>query len=95
LTVVCSGNKGPDFIGVQKAGFGNPWDVRTASKVPLSEDMLASLVDGFKSAGFGVTTIKVDFNESAAAVQERLLAQYCPFPRVLFGKKVLTGRMRT
>lgn len=32
---VVSGNKDPQFVGVQRGGFGNPFDVRTMMVAPL------------------------------------------------------------
>ena len=40
---VLSGDKTPNFVGLQRGGFGNPFDVTTASGKSLMDDMAVSL----------------------------------------------------
>jgi hypothetical protein len=51
---VVSGAKGPDFVGLQRGGFGNPFDVRTASGGPLAGEMRAGIVSALQRQGFAV-----------------------------------------
>ena len=51
---VVSGEKSPDFVGMQRGGFGNPFDVRTASGDPLAAEMRASIVSALQHQGFTV-----------------------------------------
>jgi len=67
-------DKTPDFVGLQRAGFGNPWDVRTKSGMPLSDDMLQALAEGLRSAGFTVAPVNTSHAESPSVVLDRLTA---------------------
>ena len=40
---VVSGDKQPDFVGLQRGGFGNPFDVTTKSGNPMAADMQVAL----------------------------------------------------
>ena len=56
---VLSGNKQPDFVGLQRLRMGIPLDVVTASKQPLATEMTHSLVLSLAGAGFGATPVQV------------------------------------
>jgi hypothetical protein len=56
---VLSGNKQPDFVGLQRLRMGIPFDVVTASKQPLATEMTHSLVLSLAGAGFGATPVQV------------------------------------
>lgn len=60
---VVSGKSTPDFVGMQRGGFGNPFDVRTVSGKPLadefSEAIKAALVRN------GVNVIAIDSRTAA------------------------------
>lgn len=51
---VLDGEKKPDFVGVQRGGFGNPFDVRTASGEPLASEMRDAIVSAMQQQGFTV-----------------------------------------
>jgi hypothetical protein len=51
---VLSGDKKPDFVGLQRGGFGNPFDVRTASGQPLASEMRAAISKALEQQGFVV-----------------------------------------
>jgi len=55
---VVSGKSSPDFVGMQRGGFGNPFDVLTVSGKPLSSEFN----EAFKSAlaRNGVNVIAID-----------------------------------
>lgn len=46
---VLSNNKSPSFVGLQRAGFGNPWNVNTVSRGPLADEFASIIADGFKA----------------------------------------------
>ena len=54
---ILSGNKEPSFVGLQRGGFGEPWDVTTSSGKPMTEDMSTAIVSGLKDAGYNVFNI--------------------------------------
>src|SRR6266850_4068485 len=49
---VRSGDKPPQFVGVQRGGFGNPFDVRTGDDKPLADAMTTALVNTLAKRGF-------------------------------------------
>ena len=51
---VASGKKEQCFIGIYRAGFGNPWDVRTKDKVALSDIIKKDLLHELGQAGFQI-----------------------------------------
>lgn len=63
---VVSGNKGPDFIGLQRGGFGNPFDVTTDSGKPLVDDMSTSLTNALTRSGFTVERLTVTSQDASA-----------------------------
>ena len=52
-----NGDKAPDFVGVQRGGFGNPFDVRTASGEPLADEMRAAIASAMQHQGFTVVPL--------------------------------------
>ena len=51
---VVSGDKKPDFIGLQRGGFGNPFDVRTASGRPMAAEMHDAIAHALVKQGYTV-----------------------------------------
>jgi hypothetical protein len=51
---VLSGAKKPDFVGLQRGGFGNPFDVRTGSGQPLATEMREAIGTALQKQGFDV-----------------------------------------
>jgi hypothetical protein len=51
---VLSGEKKPDFVGLQRGGFGNPFDVRTGSGRPLADEMRDAIAKALQQQGFTV-----------------------------------------
>jgi hypothetical protein len=51
---VVNGEKTADFVGIQRGGFGNPFDVRTASGGPLAGEMRTGIVNALQKQGFTV-----------------------------------------
>lgn len=49
---VLSGNKPPSYVGKYRAGFGNPWDVNTASGEPLADIISRDLKEQASEMGF-------------------------------------------
>lgn len=54
-TAIVSGEKSPDFVGKQRDGWGIPFDVRTGSGRPLSDEV-HDLIQNSLSRGGGATT---------------------------------------
>jgi len=71
---VVNGDKSADFVGLQRGGYGNPFDVKTDTGNPLAEDIAASLRSSLEASGFEVTIIPTSPSRSADEARERLLA---------------------
>ena len=63
---VLNGKKEANFIGLQRGGFGNPFNVTTASGDPLTEDMYRALSTALTNSGFSVS--KLDISSADATV---------------------------
>lgn len=70
---ILNGDKKPDFVGLQRGGYGNPFDVRTASGRPLAEDMTDAIAASLRLRGFQATPVTVAHTENASAVRQRLI----------------------
>jgi len=53
-----SGEKKPDFIGLQRGGFGNPFNVRTASGRPMAAEMHDAIATALQKQGLAVVGAK-------------------------------------
>ena len=63
---VLSGNKDPQFVGLQRGGYGNPFDVRTSDDRPLAEDMTTAIVAAMAGRGFQPVPILIAPSADAA-----------------------------
>ena len=61
---VVSGNKPEKFAGLLRGGYGNPFDVSTASGNPVARDLRDALARGMRERGVDVVAI-----DTAAAAQ--------------------------
>ena len=62
---VLDGDKTPNFIGLQRGGFGNPFDVKTSSGKPMTDDMSDVLSRALNSAGYTVNQLYFSSPDSA------------------------------
>jgi hypothetical protein len=51
---VVSGDKTPDFVGVQRGGYGNTFAVKTVSGAPLANDMESAISTALERQGLSV-----------------------------------------
>lgn len=68
---VLSKSKKPDFSGLQRGGFGNPFDVSTQSGSPLADDIATSVARSMTKAGARASAISV----SSSLTQDRAISQ--------------------
>ncbi|USG62058.1 hypothetical protein NBZ79_03605 [Sneathiella marina] len=68
---IVSGEKTPDFVGLQRGGFGNPFDVSTKAGGPMADSFAFAIADGLKSRGIdaGVVIASPTSNRSEARGQ--------------------------
>ena len=66
---VVSGDKQPDFVGLQRGGFGNPFDVTTKSGKPMAADMQVALARELEDQGYKVIELHFSSPDDAAVGQ--------------------------
>ena len=71
---VRSGDKPPQFIGLQRGGYGNPFDVKTTDDRPLAENMTTVIVNSLGLKGFRAQAVVVTSSMSLSEVRHRLTA---------------------
>ena len=68
---VRSGSKDPQFVGLQRGGFGNPFDVRTADDKPLADAMTTALVNTLAKKGFRAQPVIVAHSVAATDARQQ------------------------
>jgi hypothetical protein len=68
---VRAGSKDPHFVGLQRGGFGNPFDVRTADDKPLADAMTTALVNTLAKKGFRAQPVVVSHSLAAADARQQ------------------------
>lgn len=74
---VLNRGKAETFVGLSRGGFGNPFDVTTASGQPLAADFTKAIQRSLASKNVAVTTIRLapDLSEVEAVERLTLTAQ--------------------
>lgn len=67
-------DKDSDFIGLQRGGFGNPFDVSTLSGNPLSKDIADSIAKGLSNKGYALSTVEVLPNYSNSEAEQAVIS---------------------
>lgn len=65
---IMNNDKTSDFVGLQRAGFGNPFDVSTESGRALAEDITTALARSLAKKGFNARPVVVDSSDPADTV---------------------------
>jgi hypothetical protein len=68
---VRAGSKDPQFVGLQRGGFGNPFDVRTADDKPLADAMTTALVNTLAKKGFRAQPVIVAHSLAAPNARQQ------------------------
>jgi hypothetical protein len=89
---VLNGEKKPDFVGLQRGGFGNPFDVTTQSGNPLAMDMQQVLIDALKDGGYHAQPIRITTAEDAV-IARVIAAVGSPVNVLLFVREWKTDAM--
>jgi hypothetical protein len=71
---VLSGDKRPDYVGLVRGGFGNPFFRSTLSGRPLADDMTAVIATSLAKRGYKTVSVNVSHSDRAAAVLDALKA---------------------
>lgn len=67
-----SGHSPPDYVGMQRGGFGNPFNVTTASGKPLAEDITTSICNSLSAKGFRAIAVNVAHSDNRNEVIAKL-----------------------
>ena len=70
---IVDNGKTPDFVGLSRGGFGNPFDVVTASGNALSADMTTAIVGGLKARNIRAQPVAVPPGHTPAQTKEALM----------------------
>jgi len=69
---VLAGKKAPDFVGLSRGGYGNPFDVTTEGGRPLAEAMTQAIANSLKQKGFQSIPVVVAAADSEGVAREKL-----------------------
>lgn len=72
---VLSGQSSPNYVGMQRGGYGNPFNVTTLSGKTLAEDMTASICNSLSARGFKTVAVTVTHSDTRDRVLEKMRAQ--------------------
>jgi hypothetical protein len=70
---VVSGGKTERFVGLQRGGFGNPFDVTTGSGGPLADEIRDAIAGSMKARGISVLPVSIPLRDTPEAAKRRLL----------------------
>jgi len=56
---VVNGQKPPDFVGISRGGFGNPFDVATQSGRPLASDISRAIAGSMANRGVNAQAVEL------------------------------------
>jgi hypothetical protein len=62
---ILSGDKEPNFVGLQRGGFGNPFQVRTESGGAMVDDMAAAIASELQDNGFKTINLHISTPDAA------------------------------
>jgi hypothetical protein len=71
---VVAGSKTPDFVGLQRGGFGNPFSVTTASGNAMADDLTTAIVSALDVQGFTVQSIATTAGNASEDTVQQLVA---------------------
>lgn len=72
---VVSGDKPPQFVGLSRGGYGNPFDVNTASGAALADDISAAMVIALQARGYAASSVSIAPQESLRTAQEKIASK--------------------
>ncbi len=71
---VVSGAKKPQFVGLQRGGYGNPFNVSTQSNRPLADDITEVVIASLGQKGFKAVPVAVTSADKQEAVLDKAKA---------------------
>lgn len=71
---ILDGDKEPNFVGLSRGGYGNPFDVTTLTGNSLAQDMSAAIKNSFLKKGYDARIVHLaphdDFNRAMGKLKE-------------------------
>lgn len=71
---VLSGDKTPQFVGLQRGGYGNPFGVHTTSGKPFADEMASAVVRALTAKGATATPVALSSSMKRADALQALAA---------------------
>lgn len=71
---VIEGGKTENFVGLSRGGWGNPFDITTASNNSLADDFSASIVSGFTAGNVKAKAVQLSPQDKEPSARAALLA---------------------
>jgi hypothetical protein len=75
---VLDNDKSPAFVGLQRGGYGNPFDVENLGGEPLSSSFSSSVCSSIKASAGTCTVVTTQPSDQMDALKERLVATQAP-----------------
>ena len=72
---VVTGESPPEYVGMQRAGFGNPFNVTTESDLPFADAVSKSISSSLEEKGFKTIAVYVKAGTSNNDAQQELLSK--------------------
>ena len=69
---VVSGKKNPNFVGLQRGGFGNPFNVGTVSGKPMADAMSSVIMSSLAKKGYKAQVVVVSAKDGEKSVLGKL-----------------------
>jgi hypothetical protein len=70
---VVNSDKGENFVGLSRDGYGIPFDVKTSGRGPMATDMATAVVRAFEANGQPATNVVVPFSGGLEGAKRALL----------------------
>jgi hypothetical protein len=71
---ILSGECVPAYVGLQRAGFGNPWRVNTESGLPLADDLTKAVSETLLAKGYRALPVYIKYSDDRTKIMELMKA---------------------
>lgn len=75
---VVSEESDPSYIGMTRAGYGNPFDAHTESGDALADELTGVVVSALRRDGVEAVAVSTTYRDREAGVREKLLSRKTP-----------------
>jgi len=69
---ILSGQSAPEYVGMRRGGFGNPFNITTVSGKPLAEDITTSICNSLSAKGYKAVAVSVVHSDTRDKVIEKM-----------------------